>query len=69
MVAVYVRVALIGAAIAVFALPTLDVGVIRLLTWRTEDAPLAGVILLSLAMGTALAALVGAVPHRRPTPS
>jgi uncharacterized integral membrane protein len=65
LVAVYVLVALIGAAIAVFALQNLDAVVIRFLTWRIEGAPLALVILLSLVMGTVLAALVGAVRHWR----
>jgi uncharacterized integral membrane protein len=62
-VALYVVVAVIGAAVAVFALQNLDPVVIRFLAWRIEGAPLALVILLSLVMGTTLAALIGAVRH------
>jgi uncharacterized integral membrane protein len=60
-VAVYVVMALIGAAIAVFALQNLDPVVIRFMTWRIEGAPLALVVLLSLITGTVLASLIGIV--------
>jgi uncharacterized integral membrane protein len=60
-VAVYVLMALIGAAAAVFALQNLDPVVIRFITWRIEGAPLALVMLLSLIMGAVLASLIGIV--------
>jgi uncharacterized integral membrane protein len=60
-VAVYVLMALIGAATAVFALQNLDPVVIRFMTWRIEGAPLALVMLLSLITGTVFASLVGLV--------
>ncbi len=39
MVVVYVLMALIGAAVAIFALQNLDPVVIRFLTWRIEGVP------------------------------
>ena len=63
MVVIYVLMALIGAAVALFALQNLDPVVLRFVTWRIEGAPLALVILLSLVVGMVLASLVGIVRH------
>jgi len=63
MVVVYLVVALIGAAVAVFALQNLDPVVIRFLVWRLEGTPLAMVILLSIVTGVFLASLIGVVQH------
>jgi uncharacterized integral membrane protein len=60
---VYVLMALIGAAVAVFALQNLDPVVIRFVTWRIDGAPLALVVLLSLVSGLVLMALIGLVQH------
>lgn len=61
MVVVYLVVALLGAAVAVFALQNLDPVVIRFLVWRLEGTPVAMVILLSLVTGAFLASLIGVV--------
>jgi uncharacterized integral membrane protein len=61
MTALYVVIALIGAAAAVFALQNIDPVVIRFLVWRVEGAPLALVILVSLAVGMMVASLSGFV--------
>lgn len=65
MIVVYLLIALIGAAVAVFALQNLDPVVVRFLGWRIEGIPLALVILLSLMVGTFAASLVGLVQHLR----
>ena len=59
MIAVYVLIAVIGAAAAVFALQNFDPVVIRFLAWRVEGAPLAMVIMLSVLVGVVFTALVG----------
>jgi uncharacterized integral membrane protein len=61
MAVVYVLMAVIGAAVAVFALQNLDPVVIRFVAWRIEGAPLALVVLLSLISGIVLMALIGLV--------
>ena len=61
MIGVYVLMALIGAAGAIFALQNVDPVVIRFLGWRIEGAPLALVILLSVVAGGVLASLIGIV--------
>jgi putative membrane protein len=65
MIVVYVLIALIGAAVAVFALQNLDPVTVRFLGWRIEGIPLALVILLSLMVGAFSASLVGLVQHLR----
>ena len=61
MVIIYVVMALVGAAAAVFALQNVDPVVIRFLTWRIEGAPLAMVIMLSVLAGVVLTALVALI--------
>lgn len=61
MVLVYLLMALVGAAAAVFALQNVDPVVIRFLGWRIEGAPLAMVIMLSVLAGIVLTSLVGLV--------
>ncbi|HVQ78102.1 MAG TPA: LapA family protein [Candidatus Binatia bacterium] len=63
MIAVYVVMAVIGAAMAVFALQNLDPVVIRFVTWRIQEVPLAVVILISIVTGLTFASLVGFVQH------
>ena len=63
MVLVYLLMALVGAAAAVFALQNVDPVVIRFLGWRIEGAPLAMVIMLSVLAGIVLTSLVGLVQH------
>jgi len=58
---VYVLMILIGAAGAIFALQNIDPVVIRFLVWRLEGAPLAMVIILSIAIGVVFTSLVGLV--------
>lgn len=65
MIVVYLLIALIGAAVAVFALQNLDPVIVRFLGWRIEGIPLALVILLSLMAGAFSASLVGLVQHLR----
>jgi uncharacterized integral membrane protein len=62
-IVVYVVIAVIGAAVAVFALQNLDPVVIRFVSWRIEDVPLAVVILISIVAGLTFASLVGFVHH------
>jgi lipopolysaccharide assembly protein A len=62
---IYVIMALIGAAVAIFAVQNLDPVVIRFLGWRREGMPLAVVILISLVAGLAFASLVGFMQHLR----
>ena len=59
MLFVYVLMALVGAAAAVFAIQNLDPVVIRFLVWRAEGIPLALVILLSAFVGVVFASLSG----------
>jgi uncharacterized integral membrane protein len=59
MVFVYVLMALVGAAAAIFAIQNLDPVVIRFLVWRVEGMPVALVILLSAFIGIVFAALSG----------
>jgi uncharacterized integral membrane protein len=61
MVVLYLLIALIGAAGAVFALQNIDPVVIRFLAWRIEGTPLALVILLSVVSGMVFASLIGVV--------
>jgi uncharacterized integral membrane protein len=61
MVFVYLLMALVGAAAAVFALQNVDPVVIRFLGWRIEGAPLALVIMLSALAGVVFTAMVGVV--------
>ena len=59
MLFVYVLMALVGAAAALFAVQNLDPVVIRFLVWRVEGMPLALVILISAFVGVVFAALSG----------
>ena len=59
MVFIYVLMALVGAAAAIFAIQNLDPVVIRFLVWRIEGMPVALVILLSAFIGVVFAALSG----------
>lgn len=59
MLFVYLLMALVGAAAAIFAIQNLDPVVIRFLVWRVEGMPLALVILLSAFVGIVLASLSG----------
>ncbi len=61
MAIVYILMILIGAAGAFFALQNIDPVVIRFLWWRLEGAPLAMVIILSIAIGVVFTSLVGLV--------
>jgi uncharacterized integral membrane protein len=63
MVAVYLLMALLGAAAAVFAVQNIDPVVIRFLVWRIEGTPLSLVIMLSIMVGIVLTSLVGFVRH------
>ena len=63
MLAVYLLMAVVGAAAAIFALQNIDPVVIRFLTWRVEGAPLSVVIMLSIIVGVVLTSLVGLVRH------
>jgi uncharacterized integral membrane protein len=62
MVVVYLLVALLGAAIALFAVQNNSVVVIRFLGWQIEGA-LSLVVLLSILAGVILTALLGVVQH------
>jgi len=57
----YILMILVGAAGAIFALQNIDPVVIRFLFWRIEGAPLAMVIILSIAIGVVLTSLIGMV--------
>jgi len=63
MLVVYLVMAIVGAAAAIFALQNIDPVVIRFLTWRIEGAPLSMVIMLSIVVGVVLTSLVGFVRH------
>ncbi|MBI4607911.1 MAG: LapA family protein [Candidatus Rokubacteria bacterium] len=58
---VYLLVAALAIAVAVFALQNADRVTVSFLAWKIEGAPLAGVILVSLAVGGLLVSLVGLV--------
>lgn len=58
---VYLLMAVVGAAAAVFALQNFDPVVIRFLGWRIEGAPLSMVIMLSVLAGIVFTALVALV--------
>jgi uncharacterized integral membrane protein len=62
-VAVYLLMAVVGAAAAIFALQNIDPVVIRFLGWRIDGAPLSIVIMLSMVVGIVLTSLVGVVRH------
>ena len=62
MVMVYLLVALLGAAIALFAVQNNNVVVIRFPFWQVEG-PLSLVVLLSILAGIILTALLGVVRH------
>ena len=64
MTVVYLLVALIGAAIALFAIQNINPVVIRFLGWQIESA-LSLVILLSVVIGIVVASLIGLVRHWR----
>lgn len=59
MIFIYVFMALVGAAAALFAIQNLDPVVVRFLVWRVEGMPLALVILLSAFIGIVFAATSG----------
>jgi len=61
MVITYILMVLVGAAGTIFALQNIDPVVIRFLFRRIEGAPLAMVIILSIAIGVVLTSLVGIV--------
>lgn len=61
MAIVYLLMAFVGAAAAIFALQNVDPVVIRFLGWRVEGAPLSMVIMLSVLAGVVLTSLVGLV--------
>ena len=62
MTVVYLLVALIGAAIALFAIQNINPVVIRFLGWQIESA-LSLVVLLSTVIGIVVASLIGLVRH------
>ena len=64
MVVAYLLVALLGAAIAIFAVQNNSVVVVRFLGWEVGGA-LSLVVLLSILVGIVLTALLGAVRHWR----
>ena len=64
MTVVYLLVALVGAAIAVFAIQNISPVVIRFMGWQIEGA-LSLVVLLSILVGIVLTSLIGLVPHWR----
>ena len=59
MTLVYILMALVGAACAVFALQNMDPVVIRFLGWRVDGMPLALVILLSALGGLVFSSCIG----------
>jgi putative membrane protein len=62
MVMAYLLVALLGAAIALFAIQNNNPVVIRFLGWQVQGA-LSLVVLLSILVGVILTALLGVVRH------
>ncbi len=61
MPAVYVLIALVAVAIAIFALQNADQVTVRFLAWQVERAPLAAVVLVAGAVGAILVSLVAFV--------
>lgn len=61
MPAVYVLIALVAVAIAIFALQNADQVTVRFLAWQVERAPLAAVLLVAGAVGAILVSLVAFV--------
>ena len=61
MVVVYVLMALVGAAAAVFAVQNIDPVVIRFLAWRIEGTPVSLVIMLSIMVGVILTSMLSIV--------
>jgi len=62
---VYLLVALIAAAVAVFALQNGTPASVRFLTWTLDGVPLAGLILVPFAAGLAIAAIALGIQHWR----
>jgi uncharacterized integral membrane protein len=62
---VYLLIAAVAIAIAIFALQNADHVTVRLLSWQIEGAPLAAVILVSGGVGALLVSLVGLVQRWR----
>ncbi len=62
---VYLLIAAVAIAIAIFALQNADHVTVRFLGWQIERAPLAAVILGSGAVGAILVSLVGVVQRWR----
>ncbi len=58
---VYLLIAAVATAIAIFALQNAEHVTVRFLAWQIERAPLAAVILVSGAVGAILVSLVGFV--------
>jgi uncharacterized integral membrane protein len=58
---IYLLILATAVAIAVFALQNADQVTVRFLAWRIEGAPLAAVILASVAVGAMVVSLVGVV--------
>lgn len=56
---VYVLIAAVATAIAIFAVQNSDQVTIRFLGWQIERAPLAAVILISGAVGAIIVSLIG----------
>lgn len=62
---VYLLIAVMAIAVAIFALQNADHVTVRFLAWQIERAPLAAVILVSGAVGAILVSLVGFVQRWR----
>ncbi len=62
---VYLLIAVMAIAVAIFALQNADHVTVRFLAWQIERAPLAAVILISGAVGAILVSLVGFVQRWR----
>lgn len=58
---VYLLIALVAVAIAIFALQNADQVTVRFLAWQIERAPVAAVILAAGAVGAILVGLIGFV--------
>jgi uncharacterized integral membrane protein len=58
---VYLLIAVVAVAIALFALQNAEHVTIRFLIWKIDRAPLAAVILISGAVGAILVSLIGFV--------
>ncbi len=62
---VYLLIAAVAIAVAIFALQNADHVTVRFLAWQIERAPLAAVILVSGAVGAVLVSLVGFIQRWR----